>query len=124
MTYDCTKCKYFGEQTCVPNGFSCTYEPILPTLDRQTIKSRKLEKENEQLKKQYCERTDCAGRIGNSEKVEQLEDRINKAIEYIKIYRSYANINGRDYLKGRDEIGSLELSQVDELLEILKGKSE
>lgn len=55
MTYDCTKCKYFGKQTCVPNGFGCTYEPILPTLDRQTIKLRKLEKEKEQLQNNWNE---------------------------------------------------------------------
>lgn len=30
-------------------------------------------KENQQLKEQYCERTDCSGRIGNSKKVEELE---------------------------------------------------
>lgn len=51
----------------------------------------------------------------------EIQKRIDKAIKYITIYRSYANINGRDYLKGRDEIGSLELSQVDDLLEILEG---
>lgn len=37
---------------------------------RQTIK--RLEQENEKLKKQYCERTDCCGRLGNSKKVEEL----------------------------------------------------
>lgn len=31
------------------------------------------EQENQQLKAQYCERTDCSGRIGNSKKVEELE---------------------------------------------------
>lgn len=43
-----------------------------------------------ELRKQYCERTDCSGRIGNSKKVEklqqenkQLKEVINKAIEYI-----------------------------------------
>lgn len=30
-------------------------------------------KENQQLKSQYCERTDCSGRIGNSKKNEQLQ---------------------------------------------------
>ena len=45
---------------------------------------------------------------------------INKAIEYIRIYRSYQKINNKDYLKGRDEIGCLDISQVDELLDILK----
>ena len=29
-----------------------------------------LEKENLKLKEQYCERTDCSGRLGNSKKVE------------------------------------------------------
>ena len=33
-----------------------------------------LEKENLKLKEQYCERTDCSGRLGNSKKVEKLEE--------------------------------------------------
>lgn len=33
-----------------------------------------LQKENEELKKQYCERIDCSGRIGNSKKVEELQN--------------------------------------------------
>ena len=44
-----------------------------------------------ELRKQYCERTDCSGRIGNSKKVEklqqenkQLKEVINKAIEYME----------------------------------------
>lgn len=40
--------------------------------------------ENEQLKKQYCERTDCAGRIGNSKKVEQLQNNWNELKEWLK----------------------------------------
>ena len=43
-----------------------------------------LQQENEKLKKQYCERTDCSGRIGNSKKVEELQLKIDKAIEYIR----------------------------------------
>lgn len=46
--------------------------------------------ENEKLKKQYCERTDCSGRLGTSKKVEalekenqQLKERINKALNKI-----------------------------------------
>lgn len=31
-----------------------------------------LKKENQKLKKQYCERNDCVGRLGNSKKVEKL----------------------------------------------------
>lgn len=34
--------------------------------------SKNLQQENQELKKQYCERTDCSGRLGNSKKVEQL----------------------------------------------------
>lgn len=35
---------------------------------------KNLQQENEKLKKQYCERTDCSGRIGNSKKVEELQN--------------------------------------------------
>ena len=54
------------------------------------------------------------------EESKELQERINKAIEYIKIYRSYQKIDNKDYLKGRDEIGCLDICQVDELLDILK----
>lgn len=61
---------------------------------------RNLDQENQQLKLQYCERTDCSGRIGNSKKVEQLQQEneqlkskleqrdniINKAREYVDSY--------------------------------------
>ena len=53
-----------------------------------------------------------------------LQNRIDKAIEYIKIYRSYEKIDGKDYLKNREEIGSLSLLQVDDLLDILKESGE
>ena len=49
-----------------------------------------------------------------------LQNRIEKAIEYIKIYRSYQKNDNKDYLKRRDEIGCLDICQVDELLDILK----
>ena len=55
---------------------------------------------------------------------EDLQNRIDKAIEYIKIYRSYEKIDGKDYLKNREEIGSLSLLQVDDLLDILKESGE
>ena len=52
---------------------------------------KKLKQENGNLKKQYCERTDCSGRIGNSKKVEELQNEnqqlkkvIDKAIEELK----------------------------------------
>ena len=51
---------------------------------------------------------------------QELKEVIDKAIEYIRIYRSYQKIDNKDYLKGRDEIGCLDIYQVDELLDILK----
>ena len=52
--------------------------------------------------------------------IKKQKEVIDKIKEYITIYRSYEDINGKDYLKGRDEIGTLSLSQVDKLLDILK----
>lgn len=70
-----------------------------------------------ELRKQYCERTDCSGRIGNSKKVEEsqqenkkLKEVINKAIKYIE-KNSKTNPN---LLVGEE---------IDKLLEILKGDS-
>ena len=50
----------------------------------------------------------------------KYQEVIDKVIEYIRIYRSYEKINNKDYLKGRDETGCLDINQVDELLDILK----
>ena len=52
--------------------------------------------------------------------IKKQKEVIDKIKEYITIYRSYEDIDGKDYLKGRDEIGTLSLSQVDKLLDILK----
>ena len=56
--------------------------------------------------------------------IKKQKEVIDKAIEYIRIYRSYQKIDNKDYLKGRDEIGCLDIYQVDELLDILKDVSE
>ena len=53
--------------------------------------------------------------------IKKQKELIDKAIDFIKIYRSYQKIDNKDYLKGRDEIGCLDICQVDELLKILKG---
>ena len=67
---------------------------------------KKIQQENQELKKQYCERTDCSGRLGNSKKVDQLE----KELEQLKgIEKEHQRINGElrvenkellDYKKG------------------------
>ena len=54
------------------------------------MKDININKENQKLKKQYCERTDCSGRIGNSKKVEELQnenkiEEINKKIDKFKL---------------------------------------
>ncbi len=50
---------------------------IVPTYETSSKEKEliisKLQQENQELKKQYCERTDCSGRIGNSKKLERLE---------------------------------------------------
>lgn len=81
---------------------------------------KKLQQENEQLKAIEKEHQRINGELREENK--DLQQKTDKAIEYIKIYRSYENIDGKDYLKNRDEIGSLGLLQVDKLLEILGGK--
>ncbi len=56
---NCSRCKHWGEQTCVPYGLDCQYEPILPyrklrlsqaQLNRINEIVRNLKQENKQLK--------------------------------------------------------------------------
>ena len=59
------------------------------TVDLEGIKKleeyiKNLEQENTQLKKQYCERTDCSGRLGNSRKVERLENTIKELRSWLE----------------------------------------
>lgn len=49
----------------------------------------------------------------------QLKKQKDDGIKYIRIYRCYEKIDNRDYLKGRDEIGTLSVKQVDDLLRML-----
>lgn len=76
-----------------------------------------LQKENKHLDKVNCK---LRKKINN----DVYKSRNEKAVEYIKIYRSYESIDGTDYLKGKNEIGSLSLTQVDYLLNILQGGDE
>ena len=70
-----------------------------------------LQQENQELKKQYCERTDCSGRLGNSKKVEQLE----KELEQLKeIEKEHQRINGCLHL----EIKELK-DRIDKAFEII-----
>lgn len=88
----------------------------LPLLVKHFSKVYQLEQENKELSR-MCE---LYSRSVYYAELTEAKERINKAIEYIKIYRSYQKIDNKDYLKGRDEIGCLDICQVDELLDILK----
>ena len=89
----------------------------------------KLQQENLKLKKQLEEykliTIDYQELEARNQKLEAINQKLKevfeKAVEYIKIYRSYQKIDNKDYLKGRDEIGCLDIYQIDELLDILKG---
>jgi len=61
------------------------------------------------LEKCYCNRTDCSGRIKNSKKFDSLQQRIDKAIEYIK--ENSAFLEDDEY----------EVFNKKELLDILQG---
>ncbi|WP_440336979.1 hypothetical protein [Megamonas funiformis] len=83
-------------------------------------KLEKLQQETEKLKKQYCERTDCGGRIGNSKKVEELQnenkqmkDNWNKLKEWLK-----------EYEEGTYGLGSYETGLSDGLGDVIKKMQE
>ena len=71
----------------------------------------RLFQENKKLKECYCNRTDCSGRIKDSKKYESLQQRIDKAIEYIE-----ENTTDPEFVVS----GELQENQVIELLKILK----
>ena len=76
------------------DGFGCTFDNIAICYDDRLKLyelTKQLEKENQELKKQYCERTDCSGRVGNSKKVEQLEKENQRLKE---IEKEHQKING------------------------------
>ena len=55
------------------------------------------EEENNQLKEQYCERTDCGGRLGNSKKVEELVKE-NERLKEENLKLAEENIDLRTYI--------------------------
>ena len=67
-TIDCAKCKHCGEQTCVPYGFSCQYEPIIPRStvrisQKQINDINKVVKQLRQENKKYKEVIDKATKL-------------------------------------------------------------
>lgn len=62
----------------------------------------KLQQENNQLKEQYCERTDCGGRLGNSKKVERLENTIKELRNWLEAIKTmyeneYKDVNTAEH---------------------------
>lgn len=86
-------------------------------------------KENQQLKEQYCERTDCSGRLGNSKKFKELEQEnlqlkkrlqqkdeiINKAKEHLEL-KVIRYSNETNY--------TLDETDLKEIIQILNNKGE
>lgn len=62
-----------GKYYTYPDGDEATGIQIREVIEANERSISKLQQETEKLKKQYCERTDCGGRIGNSKKVEELQ---------------------------------------------------
>ena len=67
-----------------------------------------LQQENQKLKKQYCERTDCSGRLGNSKKVEQLEKENQRLKEIEKEHRT---MNGELRVENKELKKQLEATE-------------
>ena len=63
-----------GKYYTYPDGDEATGIQIREVIEANERSISKLQQETEKLKKQYCERTDCCGRIGNSKKVEELQN--------------------------------------------------
>lgn len=84
-----------GKYYTYPDGDEATGIQIREVIEANERSISKLQQETEKLKKQYCERTDCGGRIGNSKKVEelqqenkQLKEVIDKAIDWLVKYQT------------------------------------
>lgn len=87
---------------------------------------RNLDQENQQLKLQYCERTDCSGRIGNSKKVEQLQlenQQLKKQLQQKDNIINKAKVFINDYKEQWVKDDDVQ-KDMNELLKILDNKGE
>jgi len=76
-----------------------------------------LEEEIDRLNNCYCNRSDCAGRLNQKNEVyDSLQQRIEKAIEYIETHEL-------NFKKGTTTFGSERLSMEErKLIDILRGE--
>jgi len=73
------------------------------------------------LEQCYCNRTDCSARIKDSKKYDSLQQRIDKAIEYIEnntLYSEEYDYDDEDNLQFQ---GAYDYKASEDLLNILKG---
>lgn len=87
LFYSSEEGKYFT----YPDGDEATGIQIREVIEANEKVIGKLQQENEQLKKQYCERTDCAGRIGISKKVEELQNKIQQLKKQLEDKEDFIN---------------------------------
>ncbi len=80
------------------NSLKCQAE----TIDKLKEGNNKLNEEIQKLKKQYCERSDCSGRIGASKKNEELQQRIDY-LERSNDRRESTILELREEITERDE---------------------
>ena len=81
---------------------------------------QELQEENNQLKEQYCERTDCSGRLGNSRKVERLIQENNLLKQQRQELRSWLE----EYKENSYGLGSYETGISDALGDVLNKLNE
>lgn len=68
-------------------------ESQLDFITYQNIVIENLQQENEELKKQYCERTDCSGRIKDSKQYDSLVQKVeNQQKEFISYLENEIDI--------------------------------
>ena len=93
-TINCAGCKRYGEQTCVPYGLGCQYEPIIPhgtvRISQKHINNinkivKELQQENQELKKQL-EEYKTLGFEHLNDKCNKLENQQKEFINYLTSY--------------------------------------
>ena len=129
---ECETCIKRKTMYC-PNSSECFNTENKPHYQNRIM----LLEENEKLKEQYCERTDCSGRLGNSKKIEELQKRIDKAKNNLE--KSIESINNKfadkeiKVANGRiaNQINYYRIARLKairmkckEILDILKGEKE
>lgn len=96
-----------GKYYTYPDGDEATGIQIREVIEANERSISKLQQETEKLKKQYCERTDCSGRIGNSKKVEELQNENQQLKKVIDKINHILN-NRINYIKFVDIVNAIE----------------